>query len=177
MILLLFILKWLEIFSENFNLKDEILLPGGSLLGELGQKPKTTKPFYVNFNEALINTKYAKLFKGKSAIGSVTMNDIRIHVSDFRCVMTDFSCVVPHNQNAGLMDSTTIAPYTLLDQREFWQKVKSLDAFPGDVISMDVVIRGYRETVVGGASQIFVHPLAMKILEQEMFKFVDGKLK
>ena len=152
-------------------------MPQGSLRSNPSNKPQPANPFYVNFNEALYNKKYKKLFKGKFELGSVTMRDIRIHIDDFRCVVTDIACVIPHNNDAELMTSTSIVPYPLVERNEFWEKLKLLDVFPGDVVSMDIVIRGYIETVVGGASQIFVHPLTMKILEKEKFKFVDGKFK
>jgi Fe-S cluster biosynthesis and repair protein YggX len=169
--------NWTKNFSQYFNFEKQILLPEGYLRSNPNSKPEPSSPFYVNFNEALYNKKYTKLFKGKFELGSVTMRDIRIHVADFRCVITDIACVIPHNNDAGLMTSTSIVPYPLVERNEFWEKLKSLDVFPGDVVSMDIVIRGYIETVVGGASQIFVHPLTMKLLEKEKFKFVDGKFK
>ena len=169
--------KWTKNFSQYFNFEKQVLLPQGSLRSNPSNKPQPANPFYVNFNEALYNKKYKKLFKGKFELGSVTMRDIRIHIDDFRCVVTDIACVIPHNNDAELMTSTSIVPYPLVERNEFWEKLKLLDVFPGDVVSMDIVIRGYIETVVGGASQIFVHPLTMKILEKEKFKFVDGKFK
>ena len=168
---------WLINFAEFFNFEEQILLPAGSLFGGEGAPPQLINPFYVNFNDYLVNTKYKSIFKNKFELGAVTISDIRIHVKDFRCVFIEQAlCVVPHNQSIAYQNSNIIAGYPLVQSR-YIEQITSLQAFPGDLISMDVVIRGFKDNFVGGGSNIYVHPLSMRILEEEKFKLVDLTLE
>jgi hypothetical protein len=171
--------NWMQNFSNYFNVEKNINLPGGNLLGGYGPPPKIAQPVYINKREYLVNPKYNKLFKNKFNNSLISIRDIRIHVSDFRCVYKDkkeLLCVIPHNDNTAFQTSINIRPYSTLLYK-FKKQWDSLDAFPGDVISMNVIIRGYREAVLGGGSDIFINPLKMEVAEKERFKVIGNKLK
>ena len=129
-----------------------------------------------HYNEYPRANRYKK-FYNEDIVYDCALYDVRIPIVDFRCVIDEERhCRIPSNNSLGRSVSTLVIgePFT---RAEFVKKIKSLDLYPGDVVSIDGVLRRARGDGKNGIlSLLEVNAFDIKIYAEEKFTVAGDKI-